>query len=132
MNVVFYDGACAVCNRSVRFILRHERDQQLKFCALQSEIGQALLKEQGVDGVELNTIYFLDDDGIHDRSTAVMKICRHLHRPLSWLAYFQCIPLSLRDRLYEIVAKHRYRISGRQDVCDLTMVKDTERFIDMS
>lgn len=115
--VLLFDGDCALCNRSVQFVLRYERAPRLHFLPLQSEHATKLLASLGEHSVAMDTIYLIDADGLHRRSRAVFRICRQLRRPWRWLAMLRWLPTSLCDAVYHAVGQRRYRWFGRAPHC---------------
>ncbi|QJE74333.1 thiol-disulfide oxidoreductase DCC family protein [Aerophototrophica crusticola] len=111
-----FDGACVLCSGTVRFLLRHEADQRMRFCAVQSPAGQALLASLGMDAMP-DTFLFIDDGTVYQRSAAAFRLARHLKAPWRWLRVLSLLPRGLTDRAYDWVARHRYRIFGRHEVC---------------
>jgi predicted DCC family thiol-disulfide oxidoreductase YuxK len=126
---VFFDGVCNLCNWSVRFIIKRDPRGQFRFAALQSDAARALLAKAGVDGQAGDTMLLLEDGRLFDRSTAALRIARRLRFP--WrLAYGLIIlPRPLRDWLYRIIARHRYRWFGKRDVCMVPTPELQSRFV---
>jgi len=134
--ILLYDGVCGLCNRLVQFILRHDRKAIIQFASLQSPLADRILTRHGADPNDLNTVYVvvnheLPDEHLLSRSTAVLFVLKQLAgfwRPAASL--LQLLPKSLRDAAYKVVARHRYRIFGRSDVCTLPRDADHSRFLD--
>ena len=116
---MLFDGVCNLCNGAVQFILDRDRASRFKFASLQSERGRALLAEHGVvaPAGDPDTVYLVEDGRIFDRSTAALRIARHLTFPWWLLSAFSVVPRLLRDPLYGVVARNRYRWFGRTDEC---------------
>jgi predicted DCC family thiol-disulfide oxidoreductase YuxK len=117
--IVLFDGVCNLCNGAVQFILDRDGARRFKFASLQSERGRALLAEHGVTPPtgDPDTIYLVEDGRIFDRSTAALKIARHLSFPWWLLSVLAVAPRVLRDPFYRLVARNRYRWFGRTDEC---------------
>jgi len=129
--VVLFDGVCALCNGSVRFILAHERDSELRFAPLQSEAGKDLLGPDADRSEALDSIVLVTAEGERlVRSDAVIAICRHLRRPWRWGgALLSILPLGLRDWLYRFIAKRRYKWFGKLDSCQVSSAEAEARFL---
>lgn len=127
--VVLFDGVCNLCNRTVRFLYRREGAVPLHFASLQSEVGRALLREHGLPEDALDSMVLVDADGAHRNSTAVLRTMRLLRRPWSALGVLLVVPRVLRDPLYALVARTRYRLWGRTDACPLPEPGLAERFL---
>ena len=129
-GVVLFDGVCNLCNGAVQFIIDRDPGARLRFAALQSEIGQRLMEHAGYTGVRLDSIVFIENGTPFDRSTAVLRIVRHLQRPWPLLALALMIPRPVRDFAYGIVARHRYRWFGREPHCRVPTPSLRARFLD--
>ena len=126
-KVVFYDGDCGFCNRSVQFILDHEKGEELHFCALQSEIAQQFFLENGFPTPDLSTFYFWDGQHLFERSTGALRVCRYLRVPSSWLIVFLVVPRFIRDGVYNWIAKRRHKLANAQ--CALPTPGQRKRFL---
>jgi len=125
--ILLYDGECGFCSASVRFILRHERDHELLFAPRQSAVGQELLARHGL-GPAPGTMVLLESGRVFVRSTATLRICRHLRWPWRAAAWLLMIPAPLRDMGYRIVAGNRQRLSGNVS-CAMPSNEEKGRFI---
>ena len=126
-KLVLYDGDCGFCNRSVAFILRWEKKPDIHFAAIQSEFTERVFAEKGWEKPDLNTFYFIDNGNRYERSTAALKLLKHLKAPLSWLRFFTIVPRVFRDWCYNQVAKRRQRISS--GFCAMPTPEQRARFI---
>lgn len=126
--VVLYDGLCGLCDRWVQWVLRHDRQGQFRFAALQSDAGRRLLQDAPTPLPD--SIVLLDEDGLHTESEAVLRIARRLGRlgPLRVVA--KAVPRALRDLAYRAVARNRTRWFGRLDSCRLPTAAERSRFLD--
>jgi predicted DCC family thiol-disulfide oxidoreductase YuxK len=115
--VIVFDGDCVFCQRSVRFIHRHDRALVFRFAARQSPAGQRLLADAGVH-VAPNSMVLLDDRGAWLRSDAVLRIAANLDTPWSLARVFLVVPRVVRDGVYRVVAAVRHRISRRLPACE--------------
>ncbi len=131
VNVVFFDGVCALCHGSVSFFLRRDRRRVLSFAPLQGETFAALDAglEDGLDSMVYVRGYGTDRREVSVRSEAVLRILRDLGgfwRIVSWL---RIVPRPLRDAVYDLVARHRYRWFGRYDECRLPTPRQKEQLL---
>ena len=127
-TLVLFDGDCNFCNRSVQFILDHEADQTLRFASSRSEVGQRALAECGL-GCQPGSIVVIEDGRCFTKSSASLRLARHLRKPWSWLSLLSIIPRPIRDFGYGIVAKNRHRISGKMSHCRVASPADAARFV---
>ncbi|HET8643902.1 MAG TPA: DCC1-like thiol-disulfide oxidoreductase family protein [Vicinamibacteria bacterium] len=128
--VAFVDGTCNLCNASVRFMLDHERRPRLRFAPLQGATFRALSERHpelhGVDSFVLAH----PDGRVHVRSSAVLRALSLLGGPWRLCAALLAIPRPLRDAVYDVVARHRYRWFGRRQECRLPTPAVAARLLD--
>jgi len=129
-RIVVFDGVCNFCLRSVRFILEHDVHGRLRFAPLQSSIGRQLLERNGIDPSDAQTFLLVDGNDVYVRSDAALEIARDLGT-WRWLRIFRVLPRGLRDRMYAVLAKNRYRWFGRRDACFVPTPEQRARFIDV-
>jgi len=115
--IVFFDGDCGLCNRTVRFLLDHDRRGRLRFAPLQGHTAAERLTLR--PGAPLDTLYLVDHQGTHDRSTAALRVAGHLGGAWRVLRLLLLVPRPLRDGVYRLVARYRHRPVGKEGVCRL-------------
>lgn len=109
-RIVFYDGDCGFCNTSVQFIL-NKRKKDIYFAALQSELAEQELSKRG-ESIQMNTLYFLEKGVLYKKSTGALRIAKYLKGILPLLYWIgTLVPRVFRDWVYDLVAKHRHKIS---------------------
>ena len=113
MNIVLFDGICNLCNASVRFITRHDRNSSIAFASLQSETAKQLLLKMNFDSQKIDSIIFISNEKIFIKSDAAIEIAKQLNGFPYYLKYFQFIPRPIRDFVYDLIAKNRYRFFGK-------------------
>lgn len=117
MYIVLFDGFCNLCSNAVRFIHRYDKKKQIMFAPLQSKVAGRMLKERGYDQQKLNSIVFLSGSKTYIKSDAAIEIAQLLSGVPHFLIIFRKIPKWLRDMVYNLVAKTRYRIFGGSATC---------------
>jgi predicted DCC family thiol-disulfide oxidoreductase YuxK len=125
--IVLFDGVCNLCNAIVRFVVARDPHAHFQFAPLTSDTaGRAL---QGVPPPGPETVVLVEDGRLYTRSDAALRIARRLTFP--WpLAYgLIVVPKGLRDWLYDLVARHRYRWFGRRDSCPIPSPSIRDRFL---
>ena len=127
--IVLFDGVCNLCNSSVNLILERDRNDYFRFGALQSDAGERLIEEFGIDRAETDSVILIEEGDVHVYSTAALRIARSLSG--AWpLAYaFIVVPRFLRDAVYKIVARNRYKWFGKQDLCRVPTPEEAAKFI---
>ena len=134
--ILLYDGVCGLCNRLVQFVLRHDREDQFRFASLQSPIALEALARHGESASDLNTFYVAlgcgePEETLLARSEAVGYVLRALGgrwRVCGRLWMF--FPQRLRDAFYNLVARNRYRIFGKLDICPVPDPRHRGKFLD--
>ncbi len=127
--VIIYDGVCHLCNATVNFIIRHERESVLKFSPNQSDFAKDLLAQAGMPAIDPDSIIFVNCGEVFICSDAVIRIAPHLKWPWSMARFMVILPRRLRDWLYRIVADNRYRLFGKADACIMPDKSIKGRFI---
>ncbi|WP_143310827.1 thiol-disulfide oxidoreductase DCC family protein [Chitinophaga vietnamensis] len=127
--IILFDGVCNFCNSSVNFVIRHDRRSYFRFAPLQSDIASALSVQYHFPLETMASFVLVENAQAYTKSTAALKVCRHL--PFPWrLAYvFMAIPRPLRDGLYSWIARNRYRWFGRQEACMMPTPDVRSRFL---
>jgi predicted DCC family thiol-disulfide oxidoreductase YuxK len=128
--VLLFDGVCVLCSGSVRFVLAHERDHEIRFATMQSRTGQALLRLHDLPVTDFDSVVFVVDGRPLERSAAALAVARHLRAPWRWLRAAAIVPRPLRDRVYDWIARHRYRWFGRRESCMVPDAATRARFLE--
>lgn len=129
--IVVFDAKCLLCNGWVQFLLRHDRQGRIRFASMQGEQGTRLLNEAGLSAGEgLQTLLVVESGRSWQHTAAILRILHRLGWPwrLAWVGWL--VPAPLRDALYRLVARNRYRIWGRSEVCMVPAPEDAGRFLD--
>jgi predicted DCC family thiol-disulfide oxidoreductase YuxK len=115
--VVLFDGVCNLCNGTVQFIIAHDPAAHFHFAALESEAARRLLGETQMSGTLPDSVILVEDGRVYTRSTAALRIARRLSFPWPVISALIVIPRPLRDMIYDVIARHRYRWFGKRDSC---------------
>jgi predicted DCC family thiol-disulfide oxidoreductase YuxK len=126
--VILFDGVCNFCDASVQFILNRDPEGIFQFASLQSEAGQNLVKKHNVPA-DVDSMILIEDDKVYYKSTAALKISRHLHGAWKWLYGFIIIPSPIRNIVYDLIAKNRYKWFGQKESCMLPPPNIRKRFL---
>ena len=127
--IILFDGVCNFCNGSVNFIIERDRAGYFKFAPLQSEIGEKLLRENGVDKAQTDSVILIEDGKVYTHSTAALRIARKLEGKWSWFSHLTIVPRFIRDGFYRLFAKYRYKMFGKQEACMLPTPEIRSRFL---
>ena len=117
-GVILFDGTCAFCEGSVRFIASRD-DGFFKFGASQNPEGQAMLAQYGTSRDAAKSLVLIEDGQVYLRSTAVLRIARHMRAPWKYAAMFLWVPVPIRDAIYRVIASIRHRIAGESNACEI-------------
>ena len=115
-DVILYDGVCIFCSRWIRFIATRDRDQRFRFTAIQSAYGTRLAQAFGIDPGDPDTNAVIHGGVAYFKSDAALTVLSHLPG-WGWVQVFFAVPKPLRDAVYNLVARNRYRIFGKYDEC---------------
>lgn len=127
--ILLFDGVCNLCNRTVQFVIKRDVRKRFRFAALQSANGQALLRELGLPIQHFNTVVLIHGDTYYVKSTAALRVLKELGGLWKLCYALIVIPRPIRDLVYNMVAKTRYRVFGRRDMCMVPTPEVKERFI---
>ena len=135
--LVLYDGVCGLCNRWVRFVLKRDRKGAFRFASLQSSAGRKILARHGIAPDALDTFYVVRDFGLAgervlSKSSAALHVAARLGGVWKCAAMLRVLPPRVRDWVYDTIARHRYRMFGKYDICPLPEARYRDRFIDVS
>jgi predicted DCC family thiol-disulfide oxidoreductase YuxK len=117
-GIILFDGTCAFCERSVRFIATRDHGY-FRFGASQNPEGRALLAQHGTSREATRSLILIEDGEMFLRSTAVLRIARRMTAPWRWAAVFLLVPRPIRDAVYRVVAAIRHRIAGQSNACEI-------------
>ena len=115
--VILFDGVCNLCSGAVQFVIARDPHAQFRFAALQSDAAAARLRPFGHRGQLPDSVALIEGDRLYTGSTAVLRIARHLRAPWPLAYWLVAVPRPLRDWLYRLVARRRYRWFGRRESC---------------
>jgi len=134
--IVLYDGVCGLCNRAVQFLLQRDRHDRLRFAALQSDFAATLLKRHGVDHQELDTVYVVLNPGeaneaLLAKSDAALFFAKAIGGVWNLARLASIIPRPIRNWVYDLVARYRYRVFGKSETCMLPDPRHKHKFIEV-
>jgi len=127
--ILLFDGVCNLCNRLVLFVIRKDKKARIRFTSLQSDTGKALLTNAGLSPDSANTVVYVSGDKVFLRSSAVLNLLYDIGG--GWKLFYSLIiiPSFIRDFLYNLIAKNRYRIFGRRETCMIPSKDIENRFL---
>jgi predicted DCC family thiol-disulfide oxidoreductase YuxK len=127
--ILFFDGVCVLCSGFVQFILRHDARKRMRFCAAQSPLGQAIYKHYGLETRKFETNILLSGGTAVFKSDAFIEAMSILGGWCSLAVVMRLCPRFLRDKLYDPIARNRYRWFGERAQCHVPQPEQAERFL---
>jgi predicted DCC family thiol-disulfide oxidoreductase YuxK len=127
--ILLFDGVCHFCNQSVQFVICHDKQGKYKFAALQSSIGQELLKKYNLPTNDFSSFVLVKGNSCYTKSAAVLQVCLGLGGLWRILYLFIVTPKPLRDGIYNFVAKNRYKWFGKNKQCMIPTPEVRKRFL---
>lgn len=127
--LIMFDGVCSLCEYSVQFIVKNDRQARFKFVSAQSDRGKELQRLHGVDALIDGTVILLKNDQVYVKSDAAVEIAKDLEGLWRFLHVFRFIPKPVRDLAYSIISKNRYRWFGKKNKCLLSDKNIKDRFL---
>jgi predicted DCC family thiol-disulfide oxidoreductase YuxK len=115
--LILFDGDCGLCNKLVQFVIRRDKGHKFLFAPLQSKFGQAFLRQDGIFANDYESFIYITNNEIFKKSTAAFKLLKDLGGIWKVPYLFIILPKPLRDWVYKLVAKNRFRVFGKQNYC---------------
>jgi predicted DCC family thiol-disulfide oxidoreductase YuxK len=127
-GLILFDGVCVFCSRWVQFVIDHDPEARFSFVPIQSERGLVLAARFGIDAEAPQTNAVIWNGRIHFKSDAALTVLGQLAdmRPL---AFLKVVPRIIRDPVYDLIARNRYRIFGRTEICMVPSPEARARFL---
>lgn len=134
-HLILYDGVCGLCNRLNGFVLSRDGRALFDFASLQSAVGRSVPRQFGSSSKDLDTFYLVinyrgGSPKLLNKSRAVLAVLGNLDLPWRWFTVLKVLPRALLDAVYDLIARHRYRIFGRFESCVLPEPQYLNRWID--
>lgn len=128
-RIILFDGVCNFCNFWVNFIIDRDKNDKFRFASLQSEASQDLLQQFNLSTTDFDTFILIEGKKYYTKSTAALRIAKHLNFPINILYYFIFVPKFIRDYIYSLVANNRYKFFGKRDTCRIPAEKERQKFL---
>ena len=127
--MLFFDGVCNLCNRTVQFVLKHDRKKRFRFAALQSAAGQRAAEAMKTGGKTADSVILLYRGRYYHKSAAALKTAHLLGGGWRFLYVLMLVPGFIRNAVYDIVARNRYKWFGKRTSCMMPTPEIAERFV---
>jgi predicted DCC family thiol-disulfide oxidoreductase YuxK len=129
-KIILFDGVCNLCNATVQFILRRDKKKQFLFGSLQGNAGQELLKKFQLPTDQFHSFILIEGEKVYSHSAAVLRVMKWLGGGWSLFYGFVIIPRFIRDPVYNLLSRNRYRLFGKRESCWMPDAGLKERFLD--
>lgn len=127
--LIVFDGMCVLCSANARFVLKHDRRRRFRLTTAQGPLGEALYRHYGLADGDYETMLVIDRGRLLTESDAAIAIARGLGWPWRAAAVARIVPKPLRNALYRLVARNRYRWFGRRDTCWVPRPGEADRIL---
>ena len=117
-KVILFDGVCNLCDSAVQIIIKHDKKDIFRFVALQSDLGQKIIKHLGIDTQKTDSIILYQPGfAYYYKSEAVLEISKDLNGIFYLGTLFSIFPTSFNNYVYDYIAKNRYKWYGKKETC---------------
>ncbi len=127
--ILLFDGVCNLCNGAVQFVIKHGSKNNLRFAALQSEIGQQILAHFDLPKEDIFSVILVENEKIYLRSNAALRMYKNMGGIWSLMYFFIIVPRLIRDAVYNFIAKNRYKWFGEKESCMIPTPELKSRFL---
>lgn len=127
--ILLFDGVCNLCNETVLFIIDKDPKKRIKFAALQSVGGREIIEKIRLEANYLKSLVLIIGDKYYLKSDAVFQILSILGGVWKLFYVFKIIPKPIRDYMYDLIAKYRYKVFGRKENCMIPSEEIRQRFL---
>lgn len=129
-NFILFDGICNLCNNTVKFIIKRDKNKKFKFASLQSKVGEELLRKYGLSSDYKSSVVYIRQKKMLRESSAMLYILNDIGGIWKLFFVFIIVPKFIRDFVYKIIANNRYRIWGKKETCDIRKCNSSDYFIE--
>ena len=127
-KIILFDGVCNLCNTSVNFVIKNDKKGVFRFAAIQTDFGETTLKKYNINTKDTDSIVLIDEDNHYIKSTAALYIAKELSGAYPLLFCFMIVPKFIRNWIYDLVAKNRYKWFGKKVSCMIPTPELKDKF----
>jgi predicted DCC family thiol-disulfide oxidoreductase YuxK len=128
-KIILFDGVCNLCNGSVVFVIKRDKRDEFRFATLQEEPGRKLVAKHNIDTSKTDSIVLIEGEKSFTKSTAALRIARQLSGGYPLLYGLMIIPRFIRNWVYDLIARNRYKWFGRKDTCMIPTPELNRKFL---
>jgi len=130
-QLILFDGVCNLCNSSINYVIKHDKENVFMFAPLQSQTGEEIIKKFNLDtSITDSILLYSQEKGLKIKSTAAIVIASKLGFPRNILSLFLIIPAFIRNWVYDYVANNRYKWYGKKDACMIPTPELKAKFLE--
>jgi predicted DCC family thiol-disulfide oxidoreductase YuxK len=122
--IILYDGYCKLCNFSLQFVLKRDKKKVFQYLALQSNEAKELLSMRSVENDLPDSVLLWEEGTLYSKSEAFFRILPHFGKAYKLFFVFKIIPRKLSDKIYDLIARNRYKWFGRKEQCGIIISQD--------
>ncbi len=130
-HLLLFDGVCVLCNRSVQFVIKHDKTRKFRFASLQSDFGSKVLDGFNLDKTLTDSVIYVRSGNVYTKSDAALRIAKTFGGFWKMSVVFFIFPRFLRNIVYDFIARNRYRWFGKTESCMMPDNSVTDLFIDI-
>lgn len=129
-KIILFDGVCNLCDSLVQFVVKHDQQDQFRFVALQSELGQKIIAHIGINDKNIDSVVlYIPGKAYYTKSNAAIQIAKNLGGIFHLGTLFRILPTPLRNWVYDYVASKRYHWYGRKTTCMIPTNELSSKFL---
>jgi predicted DCC family thiol-disulfide oxidoreductase YuxK len=129
-KIILFDGVCNLCDATVQFIIKHDKEDLFRFVALQSDMGQEIIRHIGIDTSKTDSIILYEPGrAYYYKADAAIKIASSLGGIYRFMGFFSILPKWLSNKVYDYIARNRYKWYGKKDECMIPTPEMKAKFL---
>lgn len=128
MNIVLFDGICNLCNKTVLFLIKHDKNNNLYFVAQQTTAGERIMNQYFVNH-DCRSVILIKDEVVYYKSDAIIAIAKLLSGWPRTVSIGLILPTFVRNSIYDLIANNRYKLFGKQSICSIPSKSNEHKFI---
>ena len=130
-KIIVFDGVCNLCNGFIQFVIKHDKNDDFRYAALQSDMGQQLISERKINTEKIDSVILIEPGvAYYVKSDAALQVGRHLKGFRTISRVTNLIPIGLRNIIYDFIARYRYTWFGKKEVCMIPTPELKAKFLD--
>ena len=129
MPIILFDGVCNFCNRTINIILKYDKQAYFQFAASQSIAAMGIMQAFKIEQIAIAAVILIDQEKVYTKTDAVIQIANRLSGWPKLFRVLKFIPKPMRDFAYDLIAKNRYALFGKKDICMIPEPSMRHRFL---